>query len=181
MAYKRYFFKNGKIYGPYYYESYRDKDGKVRKRYVGVKDFKERKNYLLVSVLIFFFVISFLYLISLSKEKIVGKSILELSSISTSKGILEGALFLNLKEGELLPSNSYLVFEQEGKKEKILIKDLVQMNEIEGNFYIEGLNLSGEGKGFGVEGKKKLFPYVYFTLLVNKSLEKSREETPEEN
>lgn len=34
MAYERYFIIKGKRYGPYYYESYRDKTGKVRKRYV---------------------------------------------------------------------------------------------------------------------------------------------------
>ena len=36
MAYKRYAKKNGKIYGPYYYESYRE-DGKVKKIYIGQK------------------------------------------------------------------------------------------------------------------------------------------------
>jgi hypothetical protein len=38
MAYKKYFYKNGKKFGPYYYESYRDKSGKVKKRYVGTTD-----------------------------------------------------------------------------------------------------------------------------------------------
>ncbi|MBT3985782.1 hypothetical protein HOE91_05795 [archaeon] len=35
MAYKRYFYRNGKKFGPYYYESYRDEDGKVKKKYIG--------------------------------------------------------------------------------------------------------------------------------------------------
>jgi hypothetical protein len=34
MVYKKYIYKDGKRFGPYYYESYRDKDGKVRKKYV---------------------------------------------------------------------------------------------------------------------------------------------------
>ena len=38
MAYKKFIRKNGKLFGPYYYESYRDADGKVRKRYVGTKN-----------------------------------------------------------------------------------------------------------------------------------------------
>jgi len=38
MAYKRFFNRNGKRIGPYYYESYRDKTGKVKKRYVGTVD-----------------------------------------------------------------------------------------------------------------------------------------------
>ena len=36
MAYKRYARKNGKVYGPYYYESYRE-GGKVKKIYIGQK------------------------------------------------------------------------------------------------------------------------------------------------
>ena len=35
MAYKRYVYKKGKKFGPYYYESYRDKNGVVKKKYVG--------------------------------------------------------------------------------------------------------------------------------------------------
>lgn len=42
MAYKRYFYKNGKKFGPYYYQSYRDNSGKVRKKYVGTKDPDEK-------------------------------------------------------------------------------------------------------------------------------------------
>jgi hypothetical protein len=38
MAYKRYFYRNGKKFGPYYYESYRDENGKVKKKYVGTED-----------------------------------------------------------------------------------------------------------------------------------------------
>ncbi len=35
MVYKKYIKKKGKTFGPYYYESYRDKDGKVKTRYLG--------------------------------------------------------------------------------------------------------------------------------------------------
>src|SRR3989339_1442984 len=45
MAYKRYFYKNGKTYGPYYYESYRDENGKVRKRYVAAPLDKDDKSF----------------------------------------------------------------------------------------------------------------------------------------
>ncbi len=39
MAYKKYITVNGKKYGPYYYQSYRDESGKVRKRYVKEEDY----------------------------------------------------------------------------------------------------------------------------------------------
>ena len=35
MSYKRVVKKKGKSYGPYIYESYRDENGKVKKRYLG--------------------------------------------------------------------------------------------------------------------------------------------------
>jgi len=35
MSYKRVVTRNGKSYGPYFYESYRGEDGKVKKRYLG--------------------------------------------------------------------------------------------------------------------------------------------------
>ncbi len=38
MAYKKYIKRGDKLCGPYYYESYRDNTGKVRKRYVGTVD-----------------------------------------------------------------------------------------------------------------------------------------------
>ncbi|MFA5855874.1 MAG: hypothetical protein WC867_00820 [Candidatus Pacearchaeota archaeon] len=44
MAYKRYFNINGKKYGPYYYESYRDSSGKVKKRYVKVIE-EDKKSF----------------------------------------------------------------------------------------------------------------------------------------
>ena len=33
MVYKKYITRNGKKFGPYYCESYRDKDGKVKTRF----------------------------------------------------------------------------------------------------------------------------------------------------
>lgn len=44
MAYKRFFHRNGKTFGPYYYESYRDKTGKIKKKYVGREDPDKNKN-----------------------------------------------------------------------------------------------------------------------------------------
>src|SRR3989344_2132648 len=38
MVFKRYIKRGDRVYGPYYYESYRDKDGVVQKKYVGMDD-----------------------------------------------------------------------------------------------------------------------------------------------
>jgi|TARA_B100001971_G_C18153527_1_gene517215 hypothetical protein len=38
MVYKRYVKRGEKIYGPYYYLSFRDGNGEVRKKYLGTKE-----------------------------------------------------------------------------------------------------------------------------------------------
>ena len=35
MGHQRYVVKNGRVYGPYLYHSYRDENGNVKKRYLG--------------------------------------------------------------------------------------------------------------------------------------------------
>jgi len=44
MAYKKYIYRNGKKFGPYYYESYRDASGKVRKKYKGTTNPDKEKS-----------------------------------------------------------------------------------------------------------------------------------------
>jgi len=56
MVHKRYVWKKGKLHGPYLYESYRDKAGKVKKRYLGKAEEKNKKK-IVVSLLIFFILI----------------------------------------------------------------------------------------------------------------------------
>jgi len=51
MVHKRYVKKNGKIHGPYYYESYRE-NGLVKKRYIGseLASKRESNKYLLIGL-----------------------------------------------------------------------------------------------------------------------------------
>ena len=43
MAYKKFIKRDGKTFGPYYYESYRGGDGRVKKRYLGTVDPDKKK------------------------------------------------------------------------------------------------------------------------------------------
>ena len=66
MVYKKYIKRGGKVFGPYYYESYRDKNGRVKTRFIsgpGKKDkladiMKKRK--LLIYLLGIFFILFWL-------------------------------------------------------------------------------------------------------------------------
>ena len=70
MGHQRYVVKNGKVYGPYTYHSYRDENGNVKKRYLG-KQHKEYKKGELFSV-------SFFALLFLVSVGFIGKILLNL-------------------------------------------------------------------------------------------------------
>ena len=71
MVYKKYVKQNGKKFGPYYYESYRDSKGKVKSRFVSnskkldkIKDrIKQNKNFLIL--LLILLILTTIILISL--------------------------------------------------------------------------------------------------------------------
>ncbi len=69
MGHQRYVVKNGKVYGPYTYHSYRDENGNVKKRYLGKHQQQEFKKGELISISFF----GLLFLISIG---FMGKIIL---------------------------------------------------------------------------------------------------------
>jgi len=79
MVYKKYIKKNGRLYGPYYYESYRE-DGKVKTRFISgpsdfgnenrelknlnnqnLNNFSSVKNKFIISLILLFFITGFLF------------------------------------------------------------------------------------------------------------------------
>jgi len=193
VAYKRYFYRNGKKFGPYYYESYRDKSGKVRKRYVGTKHPGEKKEnkkitptenkqknqikksflnakkeikrkvkkidkkFLVIPLIILLFVGGVLFFMYFSQ--ITGKMHLDIDN---------DVLSISLKKGVLLPINSKLIIGQGGVSKEVLLSELIDSN-FEGSFYVEDLEISGEGGGYGIFGEKKFYPEVEFTLEIKDS------------
>lgn len=88
MAYKRYFYRNGKKFGPYYYESYRDKNGEVKKRYLGRENPDKKK--ISVGKLVFFGVflfalVAFSFYVSLEDDFLFGREEIG-SALSFVKG-----------------------------------------------------------------------------------------------
>ncbi len=157
MVYKKYVYRGGKRFGPYYCESYRDKHGKVKTRAVDSSK-KIIKKRLFTPT--FFLVVFFIFLIILGSYFIYKKGI-------TGKLILfqEENLVINLKEGELLPINSKLVIEQNNTVMEYLLSEFIESNA-EGNFYIENKKIDGEGAGYGIEGEKITYPIINFKFKV---------------
>ena len=116
MAYKKYIKKNGKIYGPYIYHSKRV-NGKVVSEYRGSKEKSiininktSKRNLALVFAGVFLILFLFLFFIIRSGD-ISGNVILNLDSQYQENQSLEGVLSIGLKEGEMIPESSKIIFE----------------------------------------------------------------------
>jgi hypothetical protein len=199
MAYKKYIQRNGKLYGPYIYESKRV-DGKVVSEYHGSEEPKKSKgvkvhNYkktlflflgAFILVVLVFFILSF----NSSKSKLTGGVVLGVETSYEKGKPLDGILKFSVKEGELIPESSKVVFENSGKAYEFTLKDILHEPSLEGEYYLEGENISGRGVGYGIEGEKTVYPEVKFVLQIyNKVIEEETasnetnnpESAPEEN
>lgn len=179
MAYEKYIKKDGKIYGPYIYHS-RRVDGKVISEYHGVvkKDF-EHKKFLWV-VLGILIVVALVYFSFFPREILTGRVIVNLEADYQETQPLGGKLRFSLKEGELIPASSKIVFENKGVAFEYDLRNVVSGESVEGNFYVEGLSVSGTGEGYGILGERQTFPTVYFVLSVLSQEEPEIKEPPEE-
>jgi len=114
MVYKRYAKKNGKIYGPYYYKSYRE-NGVVKKVYIGQKNTEVSKadeesvvprtniSYLTI------FVVALVALIILAGFLIVkptGKISLQIEPDYHLNEVLEGQISVNIEQGDSIQKDS---------------------------------------------------------------------------
>jgi len=187
VVHKKYTKRNGKLYGPYLYESKRV-DGKVVTRYVGKGDVREtgaisrRKLFVLG---IFILIVALIVLGVFSKVFISGTVALDVKTQYQEGEVLDGTFKLNVKEGELVPIESKIVINSGGVVNEFDLFSVVNENTVDGDFYVEGKGLSGRGGGFGVVGHKTVYPEVEFELLVygegadsedSSSLEESEEE-----
>ncbi len=179
MAYKKYIKKNGKIYGPYIYHSKRV-DGKVVSEYHGLKEGTIKK--VNKSPLFFIFaavalVLFFTLFFTLKPSSLSGNVILNLEGQYQEDQPLEGVLSINLKEGEMIPEDSKIVFENAGENYEYALNDLILNKLIEGEYYVEGSESFGQGFGYGLIGSNVVYPEVYFKFkVISSSLEGNLEE-----
>jgi len=182
MAYKKYIKRGGKVYGPYIYHSKRV-DGKVVSEYHGTPTKKfDYKKFLWIGLGILI-VALLAFGISFLGNRISGQATFDVKVDYKEGEALDGVLKLSLKEGELIPASSKLVFENSGKKYEYLLSNILSDKTVEGDFYVEGKEVSGFGSGYGIEGGKEVYSTVYFTLEVYKTQETTEEagHTPLQN
>jgi hypothetical protein len=167
MAYKKYIKRDGKLYGPYIYQSKRV-DGKVVSEYCGPGK-KDYKKFVLPTFGILTFVVLLVLFFSF-KGNFTGNVVLNndaKSASDISSSVLEPVI-ITLKQGEFIPASSLIVFETPSNKYEYSLSNLVSENTILGNYYIEGESVSGEGEGYGLAGENTNSPKVYFTLISRK-------------
>lgn len=102
--------------------------------------------------------------ISSFEKGLTGNAVLDIGANYEEGKPLEGVLQFSFNDGELVPSNTKVVFENAGNVYEYSLADVASEKLTEGNFYVEGENLSGEGQGYGIPGENKIYPDVYFTL-----------------
>jgi len=181
MAYKRYIYKDGKRFGPYYYESRKEK-GKVISTYIG-KDEKEatkrgigqkkNKSNIIMIIALFLLMANLVNLFFLINSSPTGKIIFQFEGDSEVGQELKGNLQLNIKQGELIPADTRVIVKTSDETKEFLLKDLVLKETTNGDFYLRGKSLSGSGEGYGVKGQKNSFPEVDFVFRI---VEKNTEE-----
>lgn len=181
MVHEKFIKVGDKVYGPYYYESYRDKKtGKVKKRYVknpseiySFDKTKSKKRDFLGRVKSnkkWFFVFGFLFLVMagfffLNFES--GRVVMDVEERYVSGEQLGGSMDLILKQGELLPADSKLVVSYNNENYEFLVSDLVSNESLkEGGYFVEGFNFSGEGEGIGFGLEEVVYPTIEFDLRV---------------
>ncbi len=163
MAYEKYIKKDGKLYGPYIYHSKRV-DGKVISEYHGQKQFEFKKSLWLIPLVAL--IILGAYFIGQRDNGATGYAILDLNANYQEDKPLSGSLKFSLQEGELVPAESLVVFENAGQKHEYSLAEIVAEKETEGNFYIKNSAISGNGSGFGILGEKEIYPEISFIVLV---------------
>lgn len=152
MVYKKFIEKNGKVVSDYY---------RSRKK----SAFNKLKNYLIIFLGIGLFIFLFIWMFFL-QNNYQGYAILDLQGEYAEDGTFNALLDVGLKQGELIPVNSILIIENEGNSYEYSLNELVDLEVVEGDYFVEGISISGEGEGYGVVGVSKKFPEVFFRLKV---------------
>ena len=72
-----------------------------------------------------------------------------------------------LRSGELIPKESRVIVVFGNETKEFRLSELVDVSDVSGDFFIDGINVSGSGAGYGVLGSKIIYPEIYFDVLVN--------------
>lgn len=180
MVHKKYTYKNGKRFGPYYYETKRV-DGNVVTTYLGTSLPHKKIHLSLIKniLLVFAFVllIASTYFIS---SNLTGNVSLDIDTNYNFGEQINGNLELNLLEGELVPADSIVVVNYGDLSKEFILSDLISNDKIDGDFYAQDVSISGNGLGYGIPGKITEYPTLDFEFLLEEASEELEESVESE-
>ena len=163
MTYKKYIKRNGKVYGPYLYESKRV-NGKVISEYIGQGKEKQKRKIKNLPYLLIPLVLGFAFFIIFSGSgPFTGKAILSLNTINSSN-TYTGNISLNLLKGELLPANSIIKIKNSNKTYILQLNQTLSEKTTNGTYYSKQIYLSSSGEGYGKMGTKLIPKTVFFKI-----------------
>src|SRR3989338_4913819 len=163
MVYSRYISRNGKKYGPYYYET-RRVGARTITRYVSTP-LRPTSLWFVGLLALVFTALTFagLYLF----VSPTGHVTLNIASNTAAGQLINGTLILTLEPNEFLPADTQIVLSLEDQENILLLSDLVVVASGEGDYHVSGAELSGTGQGYGA-GAETRYPEVSFELLISK-------------
>jgi parallel beta-helix repeat protein len=165
-VHKKYTYKDGKRYGPYVYETKRVGD-RVVTNYLGPDSAGWKKKLLLVAGIIVIVAV-FLLLVYLPAPSSTGRVSfdLQVNSYLPGQKIL-GVINLFFKPGEFVQQNAIVRVKLGDQVKDIPVSELMHTNVVDnGNYYAEGVQLSGSGPGYGQEGEIISSPFIDAELRV---------------
>lgn len=183
MVHKKYIRRGGKLYGPYFYESYRE-GNKVKKRYFSAEEYnllqsqnktnifdnlsRVKPIFYLIPLMIIVFVAATMLLYNAQPT---GKIGFAMETQYNEGEPLSGFLRFNIKQGELVPKNSKVIVNLGTETKEYSFSELAFSTPVSsGNFFVEGSSISGSGEGYGLIGSRVVYPVIDFELKIFNSV-----------
>ncbi|MGV8142812.1 MAG: hypothetical protein ACP5NS_04235 [Candidatus Pacearchaeota archaeon] len=164
MVHKKYTYKDGKKFGPYYYETKRV-DGQVVTTYLGTELPKTKNNSKKYSIAFFSLVVLIVALLLIYNfYNLTGNVSLDLKTDYAFGEPIEGLFTLNLKAGEFIPADSEIIISYADHVSALPLSSLASSELRDGLYYAEGTSISGYGQGYGSLGTANTYPEVSFQL-----------------
>ena len=182
MVHYKYIRKKGKLYGPYLYENKRV-NGKVVTSYLGAVSHDKFLNKRSLAFFIIAFAVILLLFMVFWQLSFTGRASLDIKSDYEIGEELAGRLKLNIKEGELVPKSSKVIVSLGEEIKEFALEDLVDSEVISGIFFVDNFAIEGSGEGYGLAGKKIIYPEINFDLRIfsEKENEEEKKEDTKEN
>lgn len=170
VVHSKYTHKNGKKYGPYFYETHRV-NGKIVTKYLGTSLPSQRKRTFLLPLFIVVFLLIFLGALYVAYQgSITGNVALELDEVYRPGEVLDGSFTLLVGEDEFIPASSRLHVRLGSVERSFTLQELLigsSLEPHEGSFYVNGKIVEGYGTGYGLSSVSMSSASFFLELIAD--------------